>query len=63
MNNTETYLLHDARRLQIKVAVFMINGFKLTGYISSFDENTIELVDEDGNRKLLYKHAISTINF
>lgn len=59
----ENYVLHDCRKTQKIITIYMVNGFKLTGSISAFDDNCIELVDEDGYRKLLYKHAISTINF
>lgn len=60
---TENYILHDCRRKQTKLTIYLVNGYRITGYISSFDDNTIELVDEEGNRKLLYKHAVTTIEF
>lgn len=62
MIKTEIYLLHDARKTQKHITVYLVNGFQLRGTISSFDDVCIELVDEEGNRKLVYKHAISTIN-
>ena len=59
---TENYLLHDCRKTQKQVTIFLVNGYQLRGTISAFDESCIELVDEEYNRKLIYKHAISTIN-
>ena len=59
----ENYILQTCRQTQKYITVFMVNGYKLTGTVSAFDEKCIELVDEEGNRKLLYKHAISTILF
>jgi RNA chaperone Hfq len=63
MNGVENYVLQDCRKTQKIITVFMVNGYKLTGSVSAFDDVCIELVDEDGYRKLLYKQAISTINF
>ncbi|KAJ35186.1 RNA-binding protein Hfq, partial [Agrobacterium tumefaciens] len=40
--------------------IFLINGVKLTGVITSFD-NFCVLLRRDGHSQLVYKHAISTI--
>ena len=40
--------------------VITINGYHMRGVIVGDDETSI-LVENDGERKLVYKHAISTI--
>jgi host factor-I protein len=42
------------------VVIFLVNGVKLQGSISYFDDTTILLTRED-NHQVVYKHAISTI--
>jgi host factor-I protein len=42
------------------VTIFLINGVKLQGNISWFD-NFCVLLRRDGQSQLVYKHAISTI--
>ena len=37
-----------------------MNGVKLQGIITSFDDTTL-LLRRDGHTQLIYKHAISTI--
>ena len=59
----EETILHDCRRTQKMINIYLVNGYKLYGSVSAFDEKCIEFVDENGYRKLLYKHAISTIEF
>ena len=45
---------------KISVTVFLINGVKLQGVITWFDNFCI-LLRRDGQSQLVYKHAISTI--
>ncbi|MGO7624137.1 RNA chaperone Hfq [Rhizobium ruizarguesonis] len=40
--------------------IFLINGVKLTGVVTSFD-NFCVLLRRDGHSQLVYKHEISTI--
>ncbi|HAU76140.1 MAG TPA: RNA chaperone Hfq, partial [Agrobacterium sp.] len=40
--------------------IFLINGVKLTGVVTAFD-NFCELLRRDDHAQLVYKHAISTI--
>tara|TARA_B100000676_G_scaffold306843_1_gene363938 strand:+ start:685 stop:906 length:222 start_codon:yes stop_codon:yes gene_type:complete len=42
------------------VTVFLINGVKLQGIISWFDNFSV-LLRRDGHTQLIYKHAISTV--
>lgn len=44
------------------ISVYLINGIKLSGYISGIDNSCILLRDnKDTVTQLIYKHAISTI--
>ncbi|MDB5686505.1 MAG: RNA-binding protein Hfq, partial [Rhizorhabdus sp.] len=45
---------------KISLTIFLINGVKLTGVVTSFD-NFCVLLRRDGHSQLVYKHAISTI--
>ena len=44
----------------MSLTIFLMNGVKLQGVITSFDGFTVTLV-RDGFSQLVYKHAISTI--
>lgn len=52
--------LNNVRRNKISLTIFLVNGVKLTGFVSSFD-NFCLLLRRDGHSQLVYKHAISTI--
>jgi host factor-I protein len=52
--------LNHVRKTKIPVTVFLINGVKLQGVITWFDNFCI-LLRRDGQSQLVYKHAISTI--
>lgn len=46
----------------VHVAIYLINGIKLSGLISAFDESTLLLKDSKSTiEQLIYKHAISTV--
>ena len=57
---TPTDFLEDIKENKIAVTVFLINGVKLQGIITFFDETSF-LLRRDGHSQLVYKHAISTI--
>ena len=48
------------RKQKIPVTVFLVNGVKLQGIITWFDNFCI-LLRRDGHSQLVYKHAISTV--
>lgn len=48
------------RKNKTPVTLFLVNGVKLQGFISWFDNFTI-LLRRDGHSQLVFKHAISTI--
>ncbi len=58
--NVQEDFLNDLKKNKISVTVFLINGVKLQGIITWFDDNSL-LLRRDGHTQLIYKHAISTI--
>ena len=42
------------------VTVFLVNGVKLQGFITHFDDQVV-LLRRDDQTQLIYKHAISTV--
>ena len=58
-NLQDTFLNH-LRKTKMPVTVFLVNGVKLQGIITWFD-NFCLLLRRDGVSQLVYKHAISTI--
>jgi host factor-I protein len=58
--NLQDVFLNHVRKNKVPVTVFLINGVKLQGVISSFD-NFCLLLRRDGHVQLVYKHAVSTV--
>jgi host factor-I protein len=58
-NLQDTFLNH-LRKAKLPVTVFLVNGVKLQGIITWFDNFSL-LLRRDGVSQLVYKHAISTI--
>ena len=58
--NAQEDFLSDIKDNKISVTVFLINGVKLQGVITFFDDNSL-LLRRDGHTQLVYKHAVSTI--
>lgn len=52
--------LNHIRKNKIPVTIFLINGVKLQGVVTWFD-NFCVLLRRDGQSQLVYKHAISTV--
>ncbi len=59
-NNLQDVFLNHVRKNKLPVTVFLVNGVKLQGVISWFD-NFCVLLRRDGHTQLVYKHAISTV--
>jgi host factor-I protein len=55
----DTFLNH-VRKNKTPLTIFLINGVKLQGIVTWFD-NFCVLLRRDGHSQLVYKHAISTI--
>src|SRR5215204_2346076 len=58
-NLQDTYLNY-VRKNKIPLTIFLVNGVKLQGVVTWFD-NFCVLLRRDGHSQLVYKHAISTI--
>ncbi len=52
--------LNYMHKKHMSVTVFLMNGVKLQGVVDNFDGQSI-LLERNGHRQLIYKHAISTI--
>lgn len=59
-NNLQDTFLNAVRKAKTPVTMFLVNGVKLQGNISWFD-NFCVLLRRDGQSQLVYKHAISTV--
>lgn len=58
--NLQDTFLNSVRKSKIPLTIFLVNGVKLQGVVSWFD-NFCVLLRRDGQSQLVYKHAISTI--
>ncbi len=58
--NLQDAFLNHVRKQKVPVTVFLVNGVKLQGVITWFD-NFCVLLRRDGHSQLVYKHAISTV--
>lgn len=60
VQNLQDVFLNHVRKQKTSVTVFLVNGVKLQGIITWFDNFSL-LLRRDGHSQLVYKHAISTI--
>ena len=58
--NVQDVFLNSVRKAKMPVTVFLVNGVKLQGIITWFDNFSV-LLRRDAHSQLVYKHAISTI--
>jgi host factor-I protein len=58
--NLQDTFLNYVRKQKIPLTIFLVNGVKLQGVVTWFD-NFCVLLRRDGHSQLVYKHAISTI--
>ena len=58
--NLQDTFLNKIRKGKTPVTIFLVNGVKLQGVVTWFD-NFCVLLRRDGHSQLVYKHAISTI--
>lgn len=59
-NNLQDIFLNHLRKNKNPVTLFLVNGVKLQGIITWFD-NFCVLLRRDAHSQLVYKHAISTV--
>lgn len=58
--NVQDVFLNHVRKSKTPVTIFLVNGVKLQGIITWFDNFSV-LLRRDGQSQLVYKHAISTV--
>ncbi|OPX84293.1 MAG: RNA-binding protein Hfq [Pelotomaculum sp. PtaB.Bin104] len=58
--NLQDAFLNQCRKENIPVTIFLVNGFQLKGMVRGFDNFTV-IMESDGKQKMVYKHAISTV--
>jgi RNA chaperone Hfq len=58
--NLQDAFLNQVRKDKILVTIFLVNGFQIKGMVKGFDNFTV-IVEVDGRQKLVYKHAMSTV--
>ena len=58
--NVQDVFLNHVRKNKTPLTIFLVNGVKLQGVITWFD-NFCVLLRRNGHIQLVYKHAISTI--
>ncbi|WP_300529829.1 RNA chaperone Hfq [Maricaulis sp.] len=58
--NLQDVFLNSVRKSKTPLTIFLVNGVKLQGVVTWFD-NFCVLLRRDGLSQLVYKHAISTI--
>ena len=58
--NLQDVFLNHIRKNKTPVTIFLVNGVKLQGVVTWFDNFSV-LLRRDGHSQLVYKHAISTV--
>jgi len=60
LRNVQDVFLNHIRKNKTPVTIFLVNGVKLQGIATWFDNFSV-LLRRDGHTQLVYKHAISTV--
>lgn len=60
LQNVQDVFLNHIRKNKTPVTIFLVNGVKLQGIVTWFDNFSV-LLRRDGHTQLVYKHAISTV--
>ncbi len=58
--NVQDVFLNNIRKNKVPVTIFLVNGVKLQGIVTWFDNFSV-LLRRDAHSQLVYKHAISTV--
>ncbi len=58
--NVQDVFLNHIRKNKVPVTIFLVNGVKLQGIVTWFDNFSV-LLRRDAHSQLVYKHAISTV--
>lgn len=59
-SNLQDVFLNQLRKTKAPVTLFLVNGVKLQGIVTWFDNFSV-LLRRDNHSQLVYKHAISTV--
>lgn len=59
--NVQDVFLNALRKQKVPVTIFLVNGVKLQGVVTWFDNFCVLLRGDGRPPQLVYKHAISTI--
>ena len=59
--NLQDTFLNAVRKSRTPLTIFLVNGVKLSGVVTWFDNFCVLLRSEGRPPQLVYKHAISTI--
>lgn len=58
--NIQDTILNHVRKQNIRVRIYLMNGVQMKGHVIGFDDFTI-LLEVENDLKVIYKHAVSTI--
>jgi host factor-I protein len=58
--NIQDSILLGLKTSGVQVKIFLMKGFQIQGVVLDFDTFVI-LLESEGKRQLIYKHAVSTI--
>ncbi len=58
--NFQDMFLNRARKENLEITIFLVNGYQLKGIVKGFDNYTI-ILEIDTKQQLIYKHAVATI--
>jgi host factor-I protein len=58
-HNVQDPFLNTLRKEKVPVTIFLVNGIKLQGIVTSFDNYCVLL--KNNVTQMVYKHAISTV--
>lgn len=59
-HNLQDTFLHYLHQHKTPTTVFLVNGVKLQGIVTWFDDASM-LLQREAHSQLIYKHAISTV--
>ncbi len=61
--NFQNAILFNLRDKEQEVEVTLMSGDKIQGRVEMYDKFTVSLIDNDGTKHLIYKHAIAVISY
>ena len=61
LNKVQTTFLDELVESEEGATIFLMSGMRLVGHVTAYDQFSISLEDVEGNKQVIFKHAISTI--